>query len=72
MWLGPFTDGLCPQALGSILAYLTDAKRKLRQVVWVNLRQEAVLQCDGHTHSLLLPGPALLPDQLEVSFLLLL
>uniref|UniRef100_I3MK39 Phosphatase domain containing paladin 1 n=1 Tax=Ictidomys tridecemlineatus TaxID=43179 RepID=I3MK39_ICTTR len=53
------------KALGSILAYLTDAKRKLRQVVWVNLRQEAVLQCDGHTHSLPLPGPALLPDQLE-------
>ncbi|XP_077897093.1 paladin isoform X2 [Ictidomys tridecemlineatus] len=53
------------KALGSILAYLTDAKRKLRQVVWVNLRQEAVLQCDGHTHSLPLPRPALLPDQLE-------
>lgn len=53
------------KALGSILAYLTDAKRKLRQVVWVNLRQEAVLQCDGHTHSLRWPGPPLLSDQLE-------
>lgn len=55
-----------PQALGSILAYLTDAKRKLRQVVWVNLRPEAVLECDGHTHSLRLPGPPLGPAQLEV------
>ncbi|XP_040831826.1 paladin isoform X1 [Ochotona curzoniae] len=53
------------KALGSILAYLTDAKRKLRQVVWVNLRPEAVLECDGHTHSLRLPGPPLGPAQLE-------
>ncbi|XP_053438729.1 paladin isoform X2 [Nycticebus coucang] len=53
------------KALGSILAYLTDAKRKLRQVVWVNLREEAVLECDGHTHSLRWPGPPMAPDQLE-------
>ncbi|XP_062959027.1 paladin isoform X1 [Cynocephalus volans] len=53
------------KALGSILAYLTDAKRKLWQVVWVNLREEAVLECDGHTHSLHLPGPPTAPDQLE-------
>uniref|UniRef100_A0A8D2DN05 Paladin n=1 Tax=Sciurus vulgaris TaxID=55149 RepID=A0A8D2DN05_SCIVU len=53
------------KALGSILTYLTDAKRKLRQVVWVNLREEAVLQCDGHTRSLWWPGPPLVPDQLE-------
>lgn len=53
------------KALGSILAYLTDAKRKLRQVVWVNLREEAVLECDGHTHSLRQPGPPMTTDQLE-------
>ncbi|XP_076981136.1 paladin isoform X2 [Tamandua tetradactyla] len=53
------------KALGSILAYLTDAKRKLQQVVWVNLREEAVLECDGHTHSLGWPGAPMAPDQLE-------
>uniref|UniRef100_A0A8C5KMV4 Paladin n=1 Tax=Jaculus jaculus TaxID=51337 RepID=A0A8C5KMV4_JACJA len=53
------------KALGSILAYLTDAKRRLRQVVWVNLREEAVLECDGHTHSLWPPGPPLAPEHLE-------
>ncbi|XP_030897557.1 paladin isoform X2 [Leptonychotes weddellii] len=53
------------KALGSILAYLTDAKRKLRHVVWVNLREEAVLECDGHTHSLRWPGPPMASDQLE-------
>lgn len=57
---------LSPQALGSVLAYLTDAKRKLRHVVWVNLREEAVLECDGHTHSLRCPGPPMASDQLEV------
>jgi hypothetical protein len=57
------------QALGNILAYLSDAKRKLRQVVWINLREEVVLECDGHTHSLWPPGPALAPEHLEVSFL---
>ena len=65
--MSPFTDGLpVPQALGSILAYLTDSKRKLQQVVWVNLREEAVLECDGQTHSLRRPGPPMAPDQLEV------
>lgn len=65
--MSPFTDGLSvPQALGSILAYLTDSKRKLQQVVWVNLREEAVLECDGRTHSLRRPGPPMAPDQLEV------
>ncbi|XP_037353512.1 paladin isoform X2 [Talpa occidentalis] len=53
------------KALGSILAYLTDAKRKLRHIVWVNLREEAVLECDGHTRSLWQPGPPVTPDQLE-------
>ncbi|XP_057361930.1 paladin isoform X2 [Manis pentadactyla] len=52
-------------ALGSILAYLMDAKRKLHQVVWVNLREEAVLECDGHTHSLRQPGPPMAAEQLE-------
>ncbi|XP_020017695.1 paladin [Castor canadensis] len=53
------------KALGNILAYLTDAKRKLRQVIWVNLREEAVLECDDHTHSLRWPGPPMSLDQLE-------
>ncbi|XP_045147620.1 paladin [Echinops telfairi] len=53
------------KALGSILAYLTDAKRKLQRVVWVNLREEAVLECDGQTHRLHWPGPPTAPDQLE-------
>ncbi|XP_051009070.1 paladin [Acomys russatus] len=53
------------KALGSILAYLSDAKRKLRQVVWINLREELVLECDGHMHSLWPPGPTLAPEQLE-------
>ncbi|KAB0398331.1 hypothetical protein E2I00_001291 [Balaenoptera physalus] len=52
-------------ALGSILAYLTDNKRKLQQVVWVNLREEAVLECDGRTHSLRWPGPPMAPSQVE-------
>lgn len=63
----PFTDLLLySQALGSVLAYLTDAKRKLQQVVWVSLREEAVLECDGHSHSLRWPGPPMTADQLEV------
>ncbi|KAI4550218.1 hypothetical protein MJT46_018944 [Ovis ammon polii x Ovis aries] len=53
------------KALGSILAYLTDSKRRLQQVVWVNLREEAVLECDGRAHSLRRPGPPMAPDQLE-------
>ncbi|XP_033698488.1 paladin isoform X2 [Tursiops truncatus] len=53
------------KALGSILAYLTDTKRKLQQVVWVNLREEAVLECDGRTHSLRWPGPPTAPSQVE-------
>ncbi|XP_008832123.1 paladin [Nannospalax galili] len=53
------------KALGSILAYLSDTKRNLQQVVWVNLREEAVVECDGHTHSLWPPGPPLGPEQLE-------
>ncbi|XP_005390110.1 PREDICTED: paladin [Chinchilla lanigera] len=53
------------KALGSILTYLTDAKRKLQQVVWVNLREDAVLECDGHIHSLRPPGAPMAPAQLE-------
>ncbi|XP_017728627.1 PREDICTED: paladin isoform X2 [Rhinopithecus bieti] len=53
------------KALASILAYLTDAKRRLQKVVWVSLREEAVLECDGHTHSLRRPGSPVTPDQLE-------
>lgn len=51
------------------MAYLSDAKRKLRQVVWINLREEVVLECDGHINSLWPPGPTLAPEQLEVGFL---
>lgn len=51
------------------MAYLSDAKRKLRQVVWINLREEVVLECDGRMHSLWPPGPTLAPEQLEVRFL---
>ncbi|XP_006889104.1 PREDICTED: paladin [Elephantulus edwardii] len=53
------------KALGSLLAYLTDAKRKLRQVMWVSLREEPVLECDGQTHSLRGPDISVDPDQLE-------
>nr|XP_054378505.1 paladin isoform X4 [Pongo abelii] len=60
-----FNYYLHEQALGSILAYLTDAKRRLQKVVWVSLREEAVLECDGHTHSLRWPGLPVAPDQLE-------
>lgn len=53
------------KALGCVLAHLTGAKRKLQQVMWVNLREELVVQLDGHPHSLLWSGPALDPHQLE-------
>lgn len=36
-------------------------------MVWINLREEVVLDCDGHTHSLWPPGPTLAPKQLEVT-----
>lgn len=38
-------------------------------MVWINLREEVVLECDGHIHSLWPPGPTLAPEQLEVGFL---
>ncbi|XP_005005369.1 paladin isoform X2 [Cavia porcellus] len=53
------------KALGSILTYLTDAKRKLQRVVWVNLREDAMLECDGHIHSLRMLGPPIAPAHLE-------
>ncbi|XP_051838488.1 paladin [Antechinus flavipes] len=62
------------KAVGSVLAYLTDPKRKHRRVSWINLREEAVLECDGQTYTLRergdlmepVPGPAALPpEQLE-------
>lgn len=40
-------------------------------MVWINLREEVVLECDGRMHSLWPPGPTLAPEQLEVSFLAL-
>ncbi|XP_074088558.1 paladin [Macrotis lagotis] len=62
------------KAMGSVLSYLTDSKRKHRQVSWINLREEAVVECDGQTYTLRergnlkepIPGPAALsPEQLE-------
>lgn len=38
-------------------------------MVWINLREEVVLECDDHMHSLWPPGPTLAPEQLEVRFL---
>lgn len=38
-------------------------------MVWINLREEVVLECDGYIHSLWPPGPTLAPEQLEVGFL---
>uniref|UniRef100_A0A4X2L3Q6 Phosphatase domain containing paladin 1 n=1 Tax=Vombatus ursinus TaxID=29139 RepID=A0A4X2L3Q6_VOMUR len=62
------------KAMGCVLAYLTDPKRKHRQVSWINLREEAVVECDGQTYTLRergnlkepIPGPAAFsPEQLE-------
>ncbi|KAM9068838.1 paladin isoform 2-T2 [Sarcophilus harrisii] len=62
------------KAVGSVLAHLTDSKRKHRRVSWINLREEAVVECDGRTYTLRergdllepVPGPVALPaEQLE-------
>ncbi|XP_044516229.1 paladin [Gracilinanus agilis] len=62
------------KAMASVLAYLTDSKRKHQRVNWINLREEAVVECDGLTYTLRergdltepIPGPATFsPEQLE-------
>ncbi|XP_072484794.1 paladin isoform X2 [Notamacropus eugenii] len=62
------------KAMGSVLAYLTDSKRKHRQVSWTSLREDVVVECDGQTYTLQergnlkepIPGPAVFsPEQLE-------
>lgn len=64
-----------PQALGSVLRYLTDAKRKHSRILWVSLREEVVLEGNEQIYTLrepgsldqLIPVPVSTPEQLEVS-----
>ncbi|NXO24106.1 PALD protein, partial [Cisticola juncidis] len=61
------------KALGSVLQYLTDAKRKHSRIVWISLREEAVLEGNEQIYTLrepglleeLIPVPAASPQQLE-------
>uniref|UniRef100_A0A8C5U6E4 Paladin n=1 Tax=Malurus cyaneus samueli TaxID=2593467 RepID=A0A8C5U6E4_9PASS len=61
------------KSLGSVLQYLTDAKRKHSRILWINLREEAVLEGNEQIYSLrepghleeLIPVPAASPQQLE-------
>ncbi|XP_038599862.1 paladin isoform X1 [Tachyglossus aculeatus] len=61
------------KAIGSVLSYLTDAKRKFTHILWVNLREEMVLEGNEQTYTLrepghldrLIPVPATSPEQLE-------
>ncbi|NXM18521.1 PALD protein, partial [Ploceus nigricollis] len=61
------------KSLGSVLRYLTDAKRKHSRIVWINLREEAVLEGNEQIYTLrepglleeLIPVPAASPQQLE-------
>uniref|UniRef100_A0A8C5JEV3 Phosphatase domain containing paladin 1 n=1 Tax=Junco hyemalis TaxID=40217 RepID=A0A8C5JEV3_JUNHY len=63
------------KSLGSVLRYLTDAKRKHSRILWVSLREEAVLEGNEQIYTLrepglleeLIPVPAASPQQLEVS-----
>lgn len=58
-----------------MLRYLTDAKRKHSRILWVNLREEVVLEGNEQVYTLrepgsldeLVPVPASTPEQLEVS-----
>ncbi|NXJ85676.1 PALD protein, partial [Trogon melanurus] len=61
------------KTLGSVLRYLTDAKRKHARIVWINLREEVVLEGNeqiytvrepGHLEELI-PVPTTSPQQLE-------
>ncbi|NXF64884.1 PALD protein, partial [Ciccaba nigrolineata] len=61
------------KTLGSVLRYLTDAKRKHARIVWINLREEAVLEGNEQIYTLrepehleeLIPVPTASPQQLE-------
>ncbi|KAM6415534.1 paladin isoform 1-T1 [Rhynochetos jubatus] len=61
------------KTLGSVLRYLTDAKRKHARIVWINLREEAVLEANEQIYTLrepghleeLIPVPAASTQQLE-------
>ncbi|NWV43096.1 PALD protein, partial [Grantiella picta] len=61
------------KTLGSVLRYLTDAKRKHSRIVWINLREEVVLEGNEQIYTLrepghleeLIPVPAASPQQLE-------
>ncbi|XP_054493570.2 paladin [Agelaius phoeniceus] len=61
------------KSLGSVLRYLTDAKRKHSRILWINLREEAVLEGNEQIYTLrepglleeLIPVPAASPQQLE-------
>uniref|UniRef100_A0A8B9G8Q2 Phosphatase domain containing paladin 1 n=1 Tax=Amazona collaria TaxID=241587 RepID=A0A8B9G8Q2_9PSIT len=63
------------KTLGSVLRYLTDAKRKHTRIVWINLREEVVLEGNEQVYTLrepghleeLIPVPTASPQQLEVS-----
>ncbi|KFP30514.1 Paladin, partial [Colius striatus] len=61
------------KTLGSVLRYLTDAKRKHARILWISLREEAVLEGNEQIYTLrepghleeLIPVPAASPQQLE-------
>ncbi|XP_030807420.1 paladin [Camarhynchus parvulus] len=61
------------KSLGSVLRYLTDAKRKHSRILWISLREEAVLEGNEQIYTLrepglleeLIPVPAASPQQLE-------
>ncbi|NXU50881.1 PALD protein, partial [Turnix velox] len=61
------------KSLGSVLRYLTDTKRKHSHILWVNLREEAVLEGNEQLYTLrepgqleeLIPVPTTCPQQLE-------
>ncbi|XP_019473486.1 paladin [Meleagris gallopavo] len=61
------------KALGSVLRYLTDAKRKHSHILWVSLREEVVLEGNEQIYTLrepgkldqLIPVPVSTPEQLE-------
>ncbi|NXD14668.1 PALD protein, partial [Nothocercus nigrocapillus] len=61
------------KALGNVLRYLTDGKRKHSHILWINLREEVVLEGNEQIYTLREPGsleqlitvPASSPEQLE-------
>lgn len=56
------------------MTYLTDAKRKYSHILWINLREEVVLEGNEQTYTLREVGsleqqivvPVMSPEQLEV------